>query len=69
MNTYTLFWLTGETDIIKGDTISDAFRRSGYGGGSINALDFYEIGDKRDDYIWENKKWIRNEKKYGIFKG
>lgn len=47
MKTFKLYWLTKtkgvqDTEEIKGDNIADAFRRAGYGGGAINALDYYE---------------------------
>lgn len=50
MKTFTLFWLTGDSEIIKGESIGDAFRRSGYGGGALRALDFYAEGDIRNEY-------------------
>lgn len=46
-NTYTLFWLTGKTEIVKGNTHADAMRNAGYGAGAIRALDFYSEGDAR----------------------
>lgn len=51
MKTFTLFWLTGTSEIVTGNTITEAINRY-YGGGAINALDFYSEGDIRTKYIW-----------------
>ncbi len=42
MKKFKLYWLGGSTEVIEGSDIADAFRRAGYGGGAINALDYYE---------------------------
>jgi len=59
---FTLFWLTGEYEILKGNTLSEAMNNSGYGGGSIRALDFYANGDERDNWKWNKEKhtWEKN---------
>lgn len=64
--TYTLFWLTGKTEIITGDTPAEAMTLAGYGGGAVRALDFYANGDVRKDYKWNDKerKWY-NIKRLG----
>lgn len=65
---YTLFWLTGETQIVKGINPSDAMNNAGIGNGALRAMDFWHPGDVRDHYIWdkENRTWkskhILNEK-------
>lgn len=55
---FTLYWRTGKRDVFAGRNISDAFRRAGYGGGAIRALDFYADGDD-DKYAWNTvtKEW------------
>jgi hypothetical protein len=46
MKRFRLFWLDKTMEDIYGDDIADAFRRAGYGGGAIRALDYYkEIKD------------------------
>lgn len=40
--TFILHWITGDDETIYGYDIADAFRRAGYGGGAIRALDWYE---------------------------
>jgi hypothetical protein len=59
MKTYTLFWLTGKTEIVKGNTPEEAMTLAGYGGGAVRALDFYGNGDIREDYKWnaEQRTW------------
>jgi hypothetical protein len=47
MKTYILHWLDGKEEEVQGYDIADAFRRAGYGGGAINALDYYE--EKKDE--------------------
>lgn len=68
---FTLFWLDGKREVIKGYGIQDAINTTGYGGGAIRALDFHAEGDNID-YQWnkEKKKWEWNEEvkiqKFGI---
>ena len=47
MKKFILFWLDGKTEEVSGYDIADAFRRAGYGGGAIRALDYYE--EKKDE--------------------
>ena len=43
MKTFILYWLGNlEPEKVKGYDIADAFRRAGYNGGAIAALDYYE---------------------------
>lgn len=42
MKTFRLHWLDQKTEEVQGYDIADAFRRAGYGGGAIAALDWYE---------------------------
>jgi len=58
MREFTLFWLDGKIEIIKGIDIVNAMNLAGYGGGAVNALDFYENGDKRDEYLWDKEKHV-----------
>ncbi len=61
MKTFTLFWLTGESEIVTGRDISEAVNKN-YGGGAMKALDFWSHGDNRDKYYWDNGKrtWHSN---------
>ena len=56
---YTLFWLTGKSEIAKGNSPDKAMALAGYGGGAIKALDFYAEGDQRNEYEWraEEHTW------------
>ena len=49
MKTFKLYWLSGKTETIEGDSISDAFTHAGYGQGAVRALDWYEEIDKKED--------------------
>lgn len=55
-NTYTLFWLTGRSEIISGTTPEGAMTNAGYSSGAIRALDFYATGDKRADWVWDSER-------------
>ncbi len=67
MKIFTLFWLTGEKEIIKGNDIADALRKNGYGGGTMRALDFWKEGDGNDNWFWDfashQWKWHETGKK------
>jgi len=52
---FTLFWLTGESEIIEGKNIQEAMNSAGYGQGSLGALDFFKEGSVSDDYTWIQK--------------
>ena len=54
MQLYTLFWLDGKKEVVKGTSIKDAFARAGYGVATINALDFYS--DAEDGWVWDKQK-------------
>lgn len=56
-----LYWLSGETEIVRGTTIADAMNKAGYGGGAVTALDFYKEGEQ-STYQWDaaKKTWIQN---------
>jgi hypothetical protein len=60
MKQFTLYWRTGDREIVRGHGIADAFSNAGYGGGAIRALDFHTVGDNRD-YAWnaETRYWDR----------
>jgi hypothetical protein len=42
MKTFKLHWLHGQVDTVEGYDIADAFRRAGFGGGALAALDYWE---------------------------
>lgn len=58
MNTFVLYWLTGNAEIVQGSDIADAMNKAGYGNGALRALDFYDNGDEIT-YAWniETKRW------------
>ena len=52
--TYTLYWLTGDREVVTGDTPAQAMTLAGYSGSSVKALDFYEHGDSHS-YLWNKQ--------------
>lgn len=56
MKVFTLFWLNGKSELVKGTDPADAFTRGGYGNGALSALDFYGNGDIRNQYQWNKEK-------------
>jgi hypothetical protein len=42
MKRFRLFWLDKTMEDIEGTDIADAFRRAGYGGGAVPALDYFK---------------------------
>ena len=65
MKNFTLFWRTGDKEVVEGLDIADACRRSGYGGGAVAALDFWQEGTNDSNWTWniDNKKWEWHETK------
>lgn len=60
MKTYTLFWLSGNTEIVTGNNIAEAMLNAGYG--SATGLDFYNYGDTRKQWDWDKieRRWFPN---------
>lgn len=52
---FTLFWLTGRSEIVTGNSIANAFNNAGYSQGALHALDFYTSGDQTNSYQWNSK--------------
>lgn len=61
--TWTLYWLTGDRQVIEGPDISTAMSCAGIGAGALSALDFYAEGDKDHGYRWpaDDSCWVRKE--------
>lgn len=59
MSEYTLFWLDGKNEIVRGPAPRVAMTLAGYGGGAARALDFYSDGDTRSEWEWDKatRKW------------
>jgi hypothetical protein len=53
---FTLYWLNGKLEIIKGFSISDAFEKAGYDNDAIKGLYLYE-GGATPKYVWLNNSW------------
>ena len=39
---FKLHWLTGEEEIVEGETVAQAMTLAGYSQGAVPALDYYE---------------------------
>lgn len=59
--TFTLYWLTGDTQTITGPDITTAANNAGIGGGTLGALDFWAAGPQDPDYYWDQdaRTWRR----------
>ena len=57
---FTLYWRTGEREVVQGRTIAEAMTLAGYSQGALGALDFYGNGDNHD-YAWKEgtREWHR----------
>ena len=53
---FTIFWISGDKEVVKGPTIKEAFVSAGYGGGAISAIDFFVEGED-DQYVFINGEW------------
>lgn len=59
---YTIFWRTGETQIVTGNKPHEAMNNAGIGAGALGAMDFY--GEGADvEKLWEYDKEARSWKK------
>jgi hypothetical protein len=59
-NKYTLYWLTGQREVVTGFNVAEAMTLAGYGNGALGALDFFAYGDNKE-YTWdgEKHKWVK----------
>ena len=61
MKSFRIYWLTGQTEIVKGEYFAEALRNAGYGKGSLLAMDFHQEGDSIDyTYSKGAKEWKKN---------
>lgn len=55
MKEYVIFWLSGTKTKCEGTSEADAFRRAGYGGGALAAVDFIALSDDENDYEFDKE--------------
>lgn len=56
---FTIYWLHGESSVVSGPTIEQAFASAGYGGGAVNAVDWYDNGITRTHWYDKTRKvWV-----------
>lgn len=51
MPKFTLYWRTGDREVVEGRNPAEAMTRAGYSGGAVAALDFWARGDD-SKYSW-----------------
>lgn len=58
MNTYTIYWLDGTSQVVRGKSIADALNKH-CSADALAAMDFYEHGDNQS-WSWDKelKEWI-----------
>ena len=58
---FTLYWLTGEAQVVAGPDIATAMNNAGIGAGALGALDFHSEGAPDPDWYWNKDKhsWCR----------
>jgi hypothetical protein len=61
---YTLYWLDGKRELVKGSDIADAVTHAGYGEGALRALDFFAKGDDFSCYVWKENRWQKEAVSY-----
>jgi hypothetical protein len=58
MNKYTLFWRTGNRQVVTGPDAASAMNNAGIGRGALAALDFFAEGEVHG-YVWDkaSRSW------------
>lgn len=55
---WRLYWLSGETEVIHGTSIANAFNKK-YGGGALRALDWYDTKEEQThDWDKDKREWV-----------
>lgn len=59
---YTVYWLTGDYQVIAGPDKATAFNNAGIGAGALSVVDFIHDGTPDPDYQWDkdNSRWTKN---------
>lgn len=55
---FTLFWLNGSKNIVRGEDINTAYTKAGFGAGAMPALDFYANGENDEYEFIKGKGWV-----------
>ena len=60
---WTLYWRTGERQVVEGEQIHTAMNNAGIGAGALAALDFYKEGAEDHGYRWSanDRSWIKRD--------
>ena len=56
---FTIYWLGGDRQVIKGPDFAAACNNAGIGAGAFGAMDFYDYGDSKS-HLWSPtlKNWV-----------
>lgn len=57
---FTLYWLTGDKDIVEGEDIAQAITLAGFSQGAVPALDFHAKGEN-SEYEFVNGRWEKKK--------
>lgn len=62
-NRWSLYWRTGDRQIVEGPDIATAMNNAGIGAGALSALDFYKEGAEDHGYRWssDDRRWTKEE--------
>lgn len=57
---YTIYWLDGEKEYVKGTDVGDAMNRAGNSDRSVHQI-FAAVAGHDESYIWHSatKQWIK----------
>ena len=60
---WSLYWLTGDRQVVEGEQIHIAMNNAGIGAGALAALDFYKKGAEDHGYRWspDDRRWVKGE--------
>lgn len=63
MKEFTIFWFSGDKEVVIGRNEKEAFNNAGYGNGAVKAVDFIANGDNREySFNKETHSWEKNDR-------
>lgn len=56
---FTLYWMHGEKEVVRGASIDDAMTKAGYNAGALGSLSFFSCGDCQDyEFDSQQRNWV-----------
>lgn len=55
MRKFTIYWDSGKSEILQGESIQFALDDAGYSTNDLLSISFYTPGNTQDSYIWDSK--------------